>query len=411
MSDSRAFPRDDRAWPPGAFTLSLVLGVGSAAGSAAFVASADSFARAVELGIVFAVMAGAQAAAYVDALLPWLRGGTVPPRTYALQIGLAVAAFLTFAGGAAMGGCGLSGYMVGVFLPNAWASRRARANTGLVDAGEARLAAERAQEPLAQTPSPWDVHDQRRSSRRAPKVGPTLRETLAEDGERWLAWAAATTVVLVATLGLGASGALVVSLGFLGLAALLWVSRRLLGVWLALRDFETAATEPRRAFVVLLDDPNPRLTRPLLCAWTQEPLPSGGRLPHAEAVYRCDENRHALLSVQGAAVVHEAWLDTGPRARSRPRWVAADAGIALPHRRSFLGALYVASVIGSERPGRARPLTMPAPNPTTENATGTVATVISEESPGSGNRARLFAWRLAGLTLAGVVFAWIDRAW
>lgn len=161
---------------------------------------------------------------------------------------------------------------------------------------------------------------------------------------------------------------------------------------------------------MLLSDPNPQLRRPLLCVWGREPLPSGGRLPRAEAVYRCDEDRDALISVQGGAVVHEAWLDTGARARSRPRWVAADAGIVLPHRRSFLGAFYVASVIGTERPGRSRPLTMPAPDPTRENATGTVATVISEESPGTGHWARLFAWRLAALALAGALFTWIDHA-
>ena len=29
-------------------------------------------------------------------------------------------------------------------------------------------------------------------------------------------------------------------------------------------------------------------------------------------------------------VVHEAWVDTGPRRWSKPRWVAADAGLAVP---------------------------------------------------------------------------------
>ncbi len=415
MSDAAAFPRDDRAWPPGAFTVSLAVVFASLAGSAALVASADSWWSAVGLAVVFTVLAAVQTAAYVDALLPWLQGASVPGRTYALQPAIALGALLTFAGGGAMGACGLLGYLAGVFLPNAWASRRARVNRDLVDAGEARLAREREQQQAdewtaAHPASPWDIHAPRPSSRRAPKVGQVLGDSLAETRERCLAWAAATVVVLVGSVALGGSRPLFLALAFLGLAALAWVCRQLLGVWLALRDFEAAATEPRRAYVVLLRDPNPRLTRPLLCVWSSEPLPTGGRLPPAETVYRCDESRDALLSVQGGAVVHEAWLDTGARARSRPHWVAADAGIALPHRRSFLGSFYVASVIGSERPGRARPLTMPAPDPTRENATGTIATVISEESPGTGHWARLFAWRLAGLTLVDAVSAWIGRA-
>jgi hypothetical protein len=178
-------------------------------------------------------------------------------------------------------------------------------------------------------------------------------------------------------------------------------------VWLALRDFETAAFVPRRVYVVLVHDPNPRVSRPLLGVWSKEPLPSEGLLPRADAVYRCDVTQAALLSRQGGAVVHQAWLDTGPRARSQPRWVAADAGIALPQRRAVLGRWYLASVIGTERPARARPLGMPAPNPTREAETGTIANVISETKPGTGRWARMFAWRLASLVLVAGVIVWL----
>jgi hypothetical protein len=417
VSDAAAFRRDDHDWPSGAFGVSLALGLGSLVGSAVLVASAGSLGSAVVLAVVFAVLCCVQAAAYIDALLRWLRGGTVPARTYPVQIALVLATSMTFSGGPALGVCGVCGFAAGVFLPTAWASLRARVDRDLVDGDETRPARERAREQARQQPaeaddappSPWDLHDRRATSRRVPKVGATLREALAEDRERCLAWEAATAVVLVGVAGLGGSRALLLTIALTGLAALVWVSRRLFVGWLALRDFETAATQPRRAFVALLDDPNPRMTRPLLCIWREEPLPAEGRLPRAEVVYRCDEKRDALISVRGGAVVHEAWLDSGPRARSRPRWVAADAGIALPLRRSFLGDWYVASAIDAERPGRARPLTMRAPDPTTENATGTIATVISEETPSSGHWFRLFAWRLAALAVAGAALTWIGR--
>ena len=100
------------------------------------------------------------------------------------------------------------------------------------------------------------------------------------------------------------------SLGFVAAVVLLWVGRRLFGVWRALRDYEKSETEPRRAYVALLSDPNARVTRPLLGVWSEEPLPKG-RLPRAEAVFRCDEERSALMSATGRVVVHEAWVDTG----------------------------------------------------------------------------------------------------
>ncbi|MCW2836014.1 MAG: hypothetical protein JWQ15_128 [Marmoricola sp.] len=423
VSDAAAFRRDDHDWPSGAFGVSLALGLGSLAGSAALVASAGSLGRAVMLAVVFAFLCCVQAATYIDALLRWLRGGTVPARTYPVQIALVLATSATFfSGGPALGLCAVCGFTAGVFLPTAWASLQARVDRDLVGGDETRPARERereraweqarhqpAEEADDAPPSPWDLQDRRATSRRVPKVGATLREALAEDRERCLAWAAATAVLLVGVAGLGGSRALLLTIALTGLTALVWVSRRLFGGWLALRDFETAATEPRRSFVALLDDPNLRMTRPLLCIWSEEPLPAEGRLPRAEVVYRCDEKRDALISVRGGAVVHEAWLDSGPRARSRPRWVAADAGIALPLRRSFLGDWYVASAIDAERPGRARPLTMRAPDPTTENATGTIATVISEETPGSGHWFRLFAWRLAALAVAGPALTWIGR--
>jgi len=400
VSDATAFPRDDRAWPQGAFAFSLLCGLGALAGSAALVASADSLGRATTLVIVFVLTACLQAAAYIDAVTPWLQGRPLARHSQVIEFALVILAFAMFAGGADMGGAALCGLLAGVFLPNASTIRYARVNRSLVDEGEARLLLERSATPPGSADRPV-------RARPFPKVGPVLGETLSEERDRWLAWAAATVTVAVGCRAAEASAEDLLVIVLLGVGALVWVSRRLFGVWVALRDFETAARVPHRAYVVLLHDPSPRAAQPLLGVWSEEPLPSDSRLPRAEAVYRCDAERKALLSMQGGAVVHEAWMDTGPRARSLPRWVAADAGIALPHRRAVLGRRHLASVLGTERPARARSLTMPAPNPTRETETGTFVGVISEAKHGTGRWARMFAWRLAALTLVALGLLWL----
>jgi hypothetical protein len=198
----------------------------------------------------------------------------------------------------------------------------------------------------------------------------------------------------------------VLGVDFLGVAALAWVTTRLLGARTALRDFEEAQTEPHRAYVVVLRDPSPRGTGPLLGVWAKEPVLTAGRLPRADAVYRCDAGRDALFCSRGEVVVHRAWVDQGPRAGSRPRWVAADAGVALPRHRAVLGAQQLDAALGRERPPRTRSLSMPAPNPTTETETGTFVTVINEPVPETRQLVRLLAWRLAALALAAVLLAW-----
>ena len=122
------------------------------------------------------------------------------------------------------------------------------------------------------------------------------------------------------------------------------------------------------------------MTRPLLGLWNEEPL-SQGRLPRAEAVYRCDEERSALMSPPGRVIVHEAWVDTGKRSRARPRWVVADAGLALPHRGAALGRWYLASLIGSERPtaGKTAHRAVTAPGHRAQRVGG--ETLISEKPP------------------------------
>lgn len=359
------------------------------------------------LVIVFALLACLEGLVCVDAVRPWLRGSPVTPRTWLLQIAVCLLVLAAFAGGPAVGGAAVCGLLAGVLLPAASAIRFSRLNRDLVAAEDERLAEELAvSRPAEET--------RKVRSGRIPQVGPVLREALADARDRSLAWAAATGVVAVGGVAAGAAAPAMLGMVLVGSAALAWVYRGLLRVWFAVRDYEGVATEPHSAFVMLLADPRPRVTRPLLAVWSAEPLPVDGRLPLAESVYRCSATKVALISTPGAAVVHEAWVDTAPSPRSGrfsvPRWVAADAGLALPQRQVVMGPRYFASILGTERPAPARPLTMPAPNPTTETATATPVQAVTEATSGSGRWLRLFAWRVAGLVIVGALVAqW--RTW
>jgi hypothetical protein len=153
----------------------------------------------------------------------------------------------------------------------------------------------------------------------------------------------------------------------MGVVLALWSARLVMGLALARRDFLQADTAARRAWVVLLHDPNPRAFRPLLAVWRERP-PAGERLPKPDSVWRCDDELLELESHQGDVVVHEAWVDTGPRSWSKPRWARADEGIAVPHRRALLGRWYVSTTLRSERPEAARPLTLEDPHSRPETA-------------------------------------------
>jgi hypothetical protein len=115
-----------------------------------------------------------------------------------------------------------------------------------------------------------------------------------------------------------------------------------------LRDRRRAATAPRRAYVVVLHDVNPRAIRPLLGVWSSRPA-AGRRLSKADRVFRCDDELDELVSLPGRVRVHEAWVDTGPRPSSKLRWVAADDGIAVVHRRALFGRWYLSRLTRRDR--------------------------------------------------------------
>jgi hypothetical protein len=441
VSDDAPFPRDDRSWPRAAFAISVVGATVALVGSAALLVKADSPGQMLGLGLTFLVAAGLETTTYVAGVRPWLKGGSIPKHVEVAQIVLVLVAFLALAAAPAVGGAIVCGFFVGAFLPNAGTIRYARLNREMAMRGERHLAEARtggpkvsvraAQERSSQggpadTPqsrlndAPRDGQEHRQvdaqdgpdeppewvSSRPAPMVGRVLRAELVEERGRWLAWAAATAAAMPACAIAGEPDAALYGVGLFGAAALLWVGRRFLGVRQALNDYEKAETEPKRAYVALLNDPKAGAARPLLGVWNAEPLPKG-RLPRADAVYRCDEERAALISPPGRVIVHEAWVDTGGRPGSKPQWVVADAGLALPHRSAVLGRWYLASLIGSERPARARPLTVRTPRADTEPAVVSPGTLVSEQPPVFGGWAKLFAFRLAVLLGVALVFVWM----
>ena len=96
-------------------------------------------------------------------------------------------------------------------------------------------------------------------------------------------------------------------------------------------------------------------------------------------------------------MVHEAWADIGPGSTSKPRWIAADAGIAVPHRGALFGRWYVSALIRPDRPGAPAPLTVDAPMP--------AAVPVVERAPLEGSLFGEVGWRC--VVLAGIAaLAW-----
>ena len=137
VSNTAAFPRDNRAWPRGAFGFSVACAVVALAGSAALGASADSVAQAAGLLVTFLALTGLETATFLNAVRPLLEGEQVPVRTRLVQVGLVVLTLLAFVAGAkAPRGAAVCGFLTGVFAPTAWAIRHARINRGLERAAE-----------------------------------------------------------------------------------------------------------------------------------------------------------------------------------------------------------------------------------------------------------------------------------
>jgi hypothetical protein len=364
--------RDDRAWPRASLVTSVLIAtIALATGVLVVVYAADGPVRFLLGVLALAVALGFGIGVSVSGMRRWIDGHDVPTRTRLLPLAGLLTVFVIWSFDPLSGGTMMAGLIGGLLCANVWAIRVARRNRALVDRAEREDA-----EAAARQQSDTTRRRTRSTSRAVSEishgspVGQALRTNICVERRRWFAWLIATAVVAglvaVVTPGAVATPALLILVISFGGVALIWNARRLVGTWLAFRDFAKTATEPRRAFVVLLHDPAPKMFRPLLGIWSEPPVVHGGRLPSPERVYRCDEEQMDLLSYAGGVVVHEAWVDTGPRPRSKPRWVAADAGIALPHRRALLGRWYMGSLIGGERPDPPHELTVPKPHPDLE---------------------------------------------
>jgi hypothetical protein len=391
-------PRDDRAWPRSSLVVSVGLALAAVGSGVGLVfGAADRGFPAMALVIVgFVAAFGFGLAVSIPAMRHWVAGHPVPVRFRLLQgaglvVGLVVLGWFDVLVGSAT----VAGLVGGLLVANVWGVRTARGNRDLVDQAEAAAARDAAttDREAADHPAPGAG-----AGRDAP-VGQVLRDTVALERRRSVAWLVATAVGLAACGLLEAPDPVTSVVLVTGGLAFIWVLRRLWAAWLALRDFTKAATSPRRAFVVLLHDPAPRMIRPLLGVWSTAPAPRSGRMPKPEQVYRCDDELAALECHQGSVVVHEAWVDTGPRRWTRPRWVAADAGIALPHRRSLFGRWYMSNLISGERPGPPRRLTMRQPRPGNE--------VIVESGRGGWSFPAALAGRLAALAAVGLLVYWL----
>ncbi|MEV0288516.1 hypothetical protein AB0H36_30730 [Kribbella sp. NPDC050820] len=320
----------------------------------------------------------------------WIAGHSVPAGIQLLEWGAVVIGFLiTGLVDAGLGWAVIAGLMGGLLSANVWGIRSARANRGLVDRALATRAASASTTPATTTVSATMTEP----------LTPILRDNVLLERRRAIAWLIAGLIALVGGAVLDLPPVVTITAVVVGLSASLWVLRRLTASWLALRSFTKAKSAPRRAFVILLNDPAPKMLRPLLAVWSVPPALRDGRMPKPEQVYRCDEERDALLSFPGDAVVHEAWISTGRRRRSKPRWVAADAGVALPHRRALFGRWYVGNLLPGERPDEPRPLTLPPPHQTHE--------LIARHDGPPGNLLTASLTRLIGLVALGFVMHWL----
>ncbi|HEX6577161.1 MAG TPA: hypothetical protein VF082_02260 [Jiangellaceae bacterium] len=229
-------------------------------------------------------------------------------------------------------------------------------------------------------------------------VDRALQRAARHEARRTVSWLLATTIVTVAVaLAVGDTAVTMVVAAF-GVALLIWSLRLTWGVRLALRDFRKASTPPRRACVVLLHDVNPRAIRPLLAIWSAAPA-AGERLPRPDRVYRCDDELEDLKSYAGDVVVHEVWIDTGSRPSSKPRWVASDAGIAVPHRKAVLGRWYFSMLTRHDRPAPPKPVIIGAPAP--------AAVTAVEREPLDGGILGELASRCVVLSGVAVLAGWV----
>lgn len=363
-------PSDDRAWPSGALPLSLVSGgVLTAVAIGMVVATADdgdvAFGRALGGTLVAAVGGWVYMTKAQRARLDGDQEGRA-----GLWFGLAgmAAAIAVIFVDQDAGLAGILAFMGALMLANARmirvarASRPAHADLGHADLGHA----DPVDDGVGLAP-PRDAAWVRRPATPQPRptIGQVLHDAVAVRQRRWIAWLVAAVVSIPAAAALGAWPEAIEAMAVFALFAALVALLRVWPVARSRRRFARGDAPPRRAFVAVPFDAYPRL-RPMLAIWSQQPVLTDGRIPRPERGYRIDPRHDALVCGQGDLEVHEAWVDTSSR---RPRWVLADAGVAVPRRRAAAGRFYLLdSVVRVELPYW---LTVTAPTAAAEPVTDT----------------------------------------
>ena len=267
MSAHGGVARDDRTWPrgAGAFSALVLLGAVVAAGWA-IATAAQGRTGVVGVGVGFLAVLALSLWAFVRAFKALLGGGRQPGWVVVAQLVLVLAGFVALSYDPHLGTAVLAALFGAMFGVNLWAMRAARGNRAAVDAQEARAEETRARERQVVAQAPV------RDSLPAVDVGGVLDTAWRDVGRRWVAWLVAGAVVAGAAALLTDSGPALFMVLFMTGAVLLWVGRAAWSVGLARRDFRAARTAPERAWVVLLHDPTPRMIRPLLGVWAEEPV-------------------------------------------------------------------------------------------------------------------------------------------
>jgi hypothetical protein len=348
-------PRDDRVLPRGSRVIGAAVLGGAAAGAYALSRDAGPDTRPWVVLVAFGAALALSLATVVAGMPPWLRGGRPPRRVLAAQLGILLGVVVAFGVAVQAGWAALVGLLAGLAGSGLVTVPMARRNRPAVDAAWAEREAERLSAPAA-APA--------RTGPAAP-VGTVLRLEVYR-ARRRLVSAVLSTLFVTAAVAVGWRSPVGTGMtAFVGVVLAAFEVRGLWGRQLSLRAYESGRERPLVGWVALLSDPNPRAVRPLLAVWDEEPVAGPGRFPKPDRVYRADDDADDLLSVQGSMSVHRAWLAPSRGRWSTPRWVAADAGVAIPHRPALLGRWYFGSISRAER-AEPRPLTVGEPNPMAE---------------------------------------------
>ena len=264
-------PRDDSAWPPWAATFSIVASLGCAVAVVWIVATREELSEAVLIAGIAVVAAVLSGWAMWHASQALIEGRPTPGWANALWLALLAACFVGWVTRPVLGVAGFLGTVVGIFTVNVFAQRSARRNRAVVGS------LQREEEEVDRTYEERRAHDERqRPPAQEARLGALLRRRRAEERRNLVAWILAAVPLLLGGFLFHAPVPFGVAVAGFAVCAVLWVGRRLTGAWLAERDFQRADTPPRRAFVVLLNDPAPKMVRPLLAVWAERPVSKDG---------------------------------------------------------------------------------------------------------------------------------------